>query len=198
LLTDPYDVGDRIYLSNPEDAADPVHGYAIIVKEIGPAYTVFMSSFCEQFVSPNYILADKSVFNHSRSPSPSLLLKLHVSTRTHPDKIAALYAACQEYVRTHPEAWKSAYMIYVNVLQAEGTMELDLWMNSASPGGYHDWARLYMDRSHFHQFVQAYIHESGIHFAKPTQPLISFQSNAAAGVFGSDVSPPVAPSGASA
>ena len=43
--------------------------YAIIVKEIGPAYTVFMSSFCEQFVSPNYILADKSVFNHSRSPS---------------------------------------------------------------------------------------------------------------------------------
>lgn len=126
-------------------------------------------------------------------------------------------------------------MIYVNVLQAEGTMELDLWMNSASPaarerknprhrreprniheapaasaatrldsgthrspGGYHDWARLYMDRSHFHQFVQAYIHESGIHFAKPTQPFISFQSNAAAGVFGSDVSPPVAPSGASA
>ena len=67
-----------------------------------------------------------------------------------------------------------------------------------SPGGYHDWARLYMDRSHFHQFVQAYIHESGIHFAKPTQPFISFQSNAAAGVFGSDVSPPVAPSGASA
>ena len=37
LLTDPYDVGDRVFIQNVEESCPEKQGFAIIVQHIGPA-----------------------------------------------------------------------------------------------------------------------------------------------------------------
>ena len=63
LLTDPYDVGDRVFIQNVEESCPEKSGFAIIVQHIGPAYTTFLSSFNEEMKISNVVLADKTVLN---------------------------------------------------------------------------------------------------------------------------------------
>ncbi|KAJ8600611.1 hypothetical protein CTAYLR_010050 [Chrysophaeum taylorii] len=164
LLTDPYDVGDRVKIGPvPGDAP----GFPIVVQQIGPLTTIFKTSFGETMQIANHVLAQKQILNLARSPSPTMHLRIILSTHTPSSKLTALSAALQAYVHERRADWHSASLYFTGMEHDKAAIVLDAFLAAAHP--YQDVARLYAAQSRAYLFIHTYLLETKMEFVGPIQ-----------------------------
>jgi len=168
MFTRPFDIGDRVTLSQP--GCDPVL-YPLLVREIDGLRTHFITASCELLLVENHALRALSVVNLSRSPATCLRVPVQVPVSTPASQMTGLVDAVQQYCAEAVVDWLPGGVEaqFASTDFAQGHMNLNLWVTCRHPPA--DVNAVYGARSALLLFVHAYMESSGIEYIKPLAPI---------------------------
>lgn len=99
----PYDIGDRIHVSNPNDERPFTGSAGWIVKDVDLySTTVIFGSTNEVATYSNGSLASSRIINAARSPQATLLFYLKFPIDTPYDKLQVFKAALEKFIKARP------------------------------------------------------------------------------------------------
>ncbi|KAL1520951.1 hypothetical protein AB1Y20_022510 [Prymnesium parvum] len=163
LLTRPFDIGDRITISDP---GKPPILYSIIVKNIELNRTYFLTSNGELLHIENHILRSMSMVNLTRSGPFTLMFQIQVPHVTPTAKITELVDGIKQYVAEKSTDWSHVDLLFSKSDFATGHLVLDIWATSTHPA--HEVTLVYSARSSFFLFIHTYMQAANIEYVRPT------------------------------
>lgn len=106
LIRRPYDIGDRIHVSNVENETSPNGSFGWIVKDVNLfATTAVFATTGEKATLSNGALASSRIINMARSPNAILYIYLKFSTSVPYDRIQIFEQALRQFVKARPREW---------------------------------------------------------------------------------------------
>lgn len=106
LVRRPYGIGDRIHISNIEEATDINGSLGWVVENISLFETTAVWTPTRERCSlANGSLAQSRIINGARSPQAQFLIPFKFPINTPYDKILIFKAAVEEYLKARPREW---------------------------------------------------------------------------------------------
>jgi small-conductance mechanosensitive channel len=123
LARRPYDLGDRIIISNPQTVADSYDTArdSWFVEDIN-LFTTTLRRGSDSTVATinNSSIALLKIVNCQRSPNAVVLLELKFNIRMHSEgKIIQFEAAVEEYIQANPRTWDSLKFLILTELSKD-------------------------------------------------------------------------------
>ena len=106
LLRRPYDIGDRIHISNPEDDTGPDGSPGWIVKDVNLfSTTAIFATTNERATLSNGSLANSRIINMARSPNAIGYIFLKFGTDVTYQRVQIFEKALTEFIKARPREW---------------------------------------------------------------------------------------------
>jgi len=106
LVRKPFDIGDRIAVSDVEGDVSGSGSSGWIVKDLDLfKTTVIFGTTGEEATYSNGSLANSRVINHNRSPKAVLSFLVRFGINTQKDKVQQFRRAVETYVKSSPREW---------------------------------------------------------------------------------------------
>jgi small-conductance mechanosensitive channel len=166
LFLRPFDIGDRITISQP--GQKPIL-FSLLVREIDVIRTHFLTTSGELLLIENHILRDMSIVNLSRSGPLTLLIEVKVSVTTPPAKMTELVDGIKLYAAQKDSDWTGIEPLFSNTDFEAGHLNLDIWASSKHAAA--DVGLVNNAKSLLILFIHAYMHSANIEFIKPLVPV---------------------------
>jgi len=166
LLVRPYDIGDRITLSQPGRAAEL---YSLVVKGIGLLRTRFLTSHGELLYIDNAILRTMTLTNLTRSGPLTLCVPIDLPLSMPAAKLTELIDSIRKYVEEKSSDWSGVDVLFSATDFEVGRLVVHVWLNCVHPAD--EPAAVFGAKSSFLLFVHAYTQSASIEYLKPTVPV---------------------------
>jgi Mechanosensitive ion channel len=115
----PYDIGDRISVSNAETPSDPAGAQGWIVEDVNMfTTTVCLAATSERATVPNGVLARSRIINGARSPNAILYVTMRFAFDTPYSKVKRFRHAVDSFVRSRPREWLGLLSFRVGSIEA--------------------------------------------------------------------------------
>ena len=124
LVVRPYDIGDRITLSQPGSKASL---YSLVVKDIDLMRTTLITSNGETLLLENHMLRNLCITNLTRSGEVTLFFQIQVPVSTSTSKITELVDSIRQYVAEKDTEWESVHLMFSATDFEAGHIVLDVW-----------------------------------------------------------------------
>ncbi|KAL1520950.1 hypothetical protein AB1Y20_022509 [Prymnesium parvum] len=166
LLFRPFDIGDRVVISQPGSA--PVL-YSLIVKQIDVVRTHFLTSNGELLYYENHLLRNMCITNLSRSGQLCLMIRVQVPAATPALKVTELADSIRMYCSEKEADWMAVDLIFSGTDFSAGHLNLDVWATCRHPAA--DVGMVYGAKSSLLLFMHAYMQSANIEYIKPLMPV---------------------------
>ena len=166
LMVRPYDIGDRVKLSQPGRAAEL---YSLVIKDIGLLRTHLITSNGELLFIDNAIMRTMTVTNLTRSGPQTLLVQVQVPQTTPAAKLTELVDSIRQYVAEKSGDWSGVDIMFSDTNFEAGHLVVDIWMECIHPA--HEPVTVFGAKSSFLLFLHAYMQSASIEYVKPILPV---------------------------
>ena len=166
LMVRPYDIGDRIKLSQPGRTAEL---NSLIIKDIGLLRTHLITSNGELLFIDNAIMRTMTVTNLTRSGPQTLLVQVQVPQTTPAAKLTELVDSIRQYVAEKSGDWSGVDVMFSDTNFEAGHLVVDIWMDCVHPA--HEPLTVFGAKSSFLLFLHAYMQSASIEYIKPILPV---------------------------
>ena len=187
LVRKPYDIGDRIAVSSPDDEVSFNGSAGWIVKDVNLYYTtVIFGTTMEEATYSNFSLSDLRVINHNRSPKAFLNFAVRVGISTPKETIHRFAEAVKEYVKDRPREWLSFTAFRLTDVQVDlGYAEYRIFMQHRE-----SWQQIgaVLSRADVQMYAYELSKELGMNYESPPTPIILRNEAEAAVISAANVS----------
>lgn len=166
LMVRPYDIGDRVKLSQPGRASEL---YSLVIKDIGLLRTHLITSNGELLFIDNAIMRTMTVTNLTRSGPQTLLVQVQVPQTTPAAKMTELVDSIRQYVAEKSGDWSGVDIMFSDTNFEAGHLVVDCWMECVHPA--HEPITVFGAKSSFLLFLHAYMQSASIEYVKPVLPV---------------------------
>jgi hypothetical protein len=120
IVQQPYGIGDRINISNPEVPADNGGAQGWIVEDV----TLFTTTLClaatsERATISNGMLAKSRIINGARSPNAIVYVVMRFGVETPYRKVEIFKSAIEKFVHSRPREWSALLGFRVSRIEAD-------------------------------------------------------------------------------
>lgn len=166
----PYDIGDRIIVTNPGQGDAGCEQLA--VSDIGLLSTRVISLSGQEHVLQNFITRRLGVINLHRSRAPSVGIHVQLPARTPPNQITELLDTIEMYAAATPQDWVKVQASSLSQPNYQaGVVKISVFLLSAFKPFRDDLVD--QARTKLYMFLHAYMLSANIEFVQPKQQVLT-------------------------
>jgi len=150
----PYDLGDRIFFTDPQTSDNPGPLTSWFVEDINLANTTLRYAQTNEVSTvSNASIEASRIVNCNRSPNAIVIfrLSLHVAV-LEGEKLTAFQDALKEYVKEHPRAWDQLLYIRIDEVDADNE-KIECSLGFRHRNSWQDAGRVLVQRGLLLKFV---------------------------------------------
>jgi small-conductance mechanosensitive channel len=120
LVSRPYDIGDRIHISDVSNDTKWTGSPGWIVKDVNLFSTVAMfGATNEVAIISNSAISGKRIINCARSPNATLNFVFKFPIDAPYDRIQIFKVALEKFIKDRPREWACLYYFYCKKVEAD-------------------------------------------------------------------------------
>lgn len=169
LVIHPFDVGDRVCISQDAKAAADPSVASMLVVEMHVMSTIFERWDGVRIYIPNHLLAYRIIYNLRRSGPTADYLRLAFAHNTPVERVDTLRARLANYVRGQRQDFTDFHRVNIDMLENCNKMNVTIVVQHAS-----NWQDLELQmnrRTKILSWLKEQIDDLGIVYLPPTQPI---------------------------
>ena len=170
VLRRPFDLGDRISISNPNDKSgddDPGFDDMWLVEDCNLFTTTLrLARSNEISYLNNGMLSNCKIVNHGRSVNATVNIMLHLRLEAAHEQIELFKSSLEQYIRDNPRVWTS--LVFWRTAKVDPNMDkLSYALRVQHVKSWQDHASVMRDKGDLLKFCSEILMKLGIHYDAP-------------------------------